>query len=52
METAGKMKEWFQDIQYINSRVGLNYNMYPQTSQGVDMSQTINRGDYWNEQEE
>lgn len=28
-ETSEQMKSWFADVQYINSRIGLVYNMYP-----------------------
>lgn len=37
-ETAEELKGWLQDIQYINSRVGLMYNLYPKRDAGVDMS--------------
>ena len=51
-ETKDQLKDWLQDIQYVNSRVGLIYNFYPMREQGVDLSQSINLGEYITEAEE
>ena len=50
--TAEELSKWLQDIQYINSRVGLSYNLYPfNDAQGLDNSQAIGKMDLMNETE-
>jgi hypothetical protein len=52
-ETAEQLSDWLRDIQYINSRVGLSYNLYPLNgTQGVDNSQAIGIMDFNNEVEQ
>ncbi len=51
-DTAENLSKWLQDIQYINSRVGLSYNLYPiNGTQGLDNSQSISHMDLMNETE-
>jgi hypothetical protein len=51
-ETSEQLKEWLRDIQYVNSRVGLMYNLYPAKDQGIDNSQSIGMGDLKNVMED
>ena len=45
-ESREQLKEWLQDIAYMNSKIGLAYNFYPLKEKGFDMAQCISRGDY------
>jgi hypothetical protein len=51
-DTNEQLASWLQDIQTINSRVGLSYNLYPMNdAHGIDNSLAIGKMDLMNETE-
>jgi hypothetical protein len=51
-ESREALKAWLGDIQMLNSRVGLQYNLFPLKEQGIDYAQAVTLGDFVNEAEE